>query len=294
MKPLSQTQIKDRGFLKSFDGTPIYYELRGEGEPVIFTYGIACMLNDFIYQARHLSQKYQTCLYDLRGHHYSAMPKKRSNLSLVALAKDVKALSDMMGGKKVHLVSHCFGSHVAFKTYELYPEIVKTMSFFSGYSKNIIKNMFHSRFMSIVYPEIYKCYKHLPATITSLKDLALATPLLPLSGLALIGGFNMTKTAVKDVEVYTQGLINLDFSVFFKLFNESIKTNFEPSLCNIKVPTLFVAGGKDTITPIQHQKKMSQKVPDSQWYPFLNGSHCPQLDYPKKCNEILERFFSDF
>ena len=58
------------GFVRSYDGTPIHYEVRGKGEPIVFVYGIACLMNHWHYQVEYFSQFRQVITFDLRGHHF--------------------------------------------------------------------------------------------------------------------------------------------------------------------------------------------------------------------------------
>ena len=55
---------KQTGYFSSFDGTKIYYESRGAGEPIIFVYGIACLINHWHHQLSYFSESYQTITFD--------------------------------------------------------------------------------------------------------------------------------------------------------------------------------------------------------------------------------------
>src|ERR1700761_2449896 len=83
---------KATGTFKSYDGTEIYYEIRGKGKPLILNYGIGCLINHWRPQIRYFSESYQVIVYDYRGHHNSEIPKDMSEMSIDALAKDLKAL----------------------------------------------------------------------------------------------------------------------------------------------------------------------------------------------------------
>ena len=56
-KPLKTAIPKSTGTVSGFDGTPIYYEVRGSGRPLVLAYGIGCGINQWKYQIKHFSQK---------------------------------------------------------------------------------------------------------------------------------------------------------------------------------------------------------------------------------------------
>lgn len=85
MKPIKvQT-----GQITSFDGTEIYYEVRGEGPPLVFLYGIGCLFNHWNYQVSFFSHNFQTIQIDYRSHQKSSIPEDHVNLNINSLAKDV-------------------------------------------------------------------------------------------------------------------------------------------------------------------------------------------------------------
>src|SRR4051794_10295095 len=86
--------IKQTGTFKSFDGTQIYYEVRGTGKPIIMCYGIGCLMNHWRHQIKYFSQNYQTIVFDYRGHHNSPVPENRDNVSINAICEDIKLLAD--------------------------------------------------------------------------------------------------------------------------------------------------------------------------------------------------------
>ncbi|MGZ5279497.1 MAG: alpha/beta fold hydrolase, partial [Pseudobdellovibrionaceae bacterium] len=130
------------GRFKSFDGTSIYYEVRGKGEPLVFIYGLACLINHWHFQIEHFAQTHQVIAFDIRGHHKSDIPADRSKLSLDAVAQDIPYLLREVGVKKAHFVGHSFGAQSMLKAYDLSPELFLSLIFVNGFAKNPIKGMF--------------------------------------------------------------------------------------------------------------------------------------------------------
>src|ERR1700677_2937021 len=83
---------KTTGTFASYDGTEIYYEIRGEGRPLILNYGIGCLINHWRPQIRHFAETHQVIVYDYRAHHHSSVPSDLKEMTADALAKDLHAL----------------------------------------------------------------------------------------------------------------------------------------------------------------------------------------------------------
>src|SRR4051794_28885231 len=111
---------KQTGRFNSFDGTPIYYEIRGQGRPVFMAYGIACGNNHWQHQLRYFSKEYQTITFDYRGHHQTPIPENREYLSIDALAQDIHGLTAHLGFEKASYWGHSFGAQVLIRTYDMF------------------------------------------------------------------------------------------------------------------------------------------------------------------------------
>ncbi len=283
---------KQTGYVKSFDDLDIYYESRGNGEVIFFVYGIACLINHWHFQFKYFAPHFKTVCFDLRGHHKTKTPKVRENISLEALAKDIAAIAHNLGAKKIHLVGHSFGAQVILKTYELFPELVKSIIFVNGFSKNPVKGMFGLDFVEKLYHFINENYQSNPVLWKTMWKLGIDNPLaVPITALA--GGFNIKLTNLKDIQVYVKGVSNLDLGNFLILFNELMTYDGDAVLNKIKVPTLIISGEEDRITPVDFQKKMHKHIKGSEFLLVPYGSHCTQLDFPEFVNLRIEKFYKD-
>src|SRR4051812_26983027 len=63
------------GYVKSFDGTKLFYSTEGEGKPLVFCYGLVCSSLHWTYQIDHFAKTHQTVWFDYRGHQNSETPK---------------------------------------------------------------------------------------------------------------------------------------------------------------------------------------------------------------------------
>lgn len=284
--------VKHTGTFKSFDGTPIYYEVRGSGRPLVLCYGIACLMNHWIHQVKYFSTRYQTIMFDYRGHHRTPAPENREMLTLDAICQDLKGLLDHLGIKHASFWGHSYGAQVLVRAYDMYPELFDNLVFVNGFASNPIKGMFGTDIVSSVFEFCKETYRSLPGTLGWMWRAAVNNPLaIPLSSLA--GGFNLSLTSLKDIEVYARGVASMDLGVFIALFDQMMKYDGSPVLDRIKVPTLIISGNKDGVTPISYQEEMHKRIKGSQLLKVPFGSHCTQLDLPDFVNGRIERFLDE-
>lgn len=280
---------KQTGTIESFDGTPIYFEERGEGEALVFVYGIACLINHWHFQVEYFSQHYKTLAFDLRGHQKSQPVAKAENLKIEHLAQDIILLLQARGIKKAHFLGHSFGAPVMLQLYSMNPSLFLTMTFINGFSQNPIKNMFGLSLVDKVFYFVRDQYNLFPDFWNKAWKLGVDQPIsMILAGLA--GGFNLQTAQLKDIEIYAHGVAQMDLEIFLKLFEELMGFDGEAVLSKIEVPTLIISGGKDNVTPQDFQKKFHEKIPRSEFVYVPYGSHCTQLDFPDFTNLKIEDF----
>jgi len=100
------------GIAISKDGTPISYEIYGEGEPtLVFVHGWCCDSRYWREQVPRFSKKYRMILVDLAGHGHSGF--RSSSYSMKAFGEDVKAVAKAAAGTgEIILVGHSMGGPV--------------------------------------------------------------------------------------------------------------------------------------------------------------------------------------
>jgi pimeloyl-ACP methyl ester carboxylesterase len=280
---------KKSGYFESFDGTRIYYELRGQGKPLVFVYGIACLMNHWHLQTTYFSQNYQTIMFDFRGHHFSDIPKDKKNLSIEALAKDLIALCEYLGIEDGVFLGHSFGTEVILKAYLIKPELFKACCFIGGTFSNPFAHLMSVEKLKEVLLYAKKAYNASPGLMTSFWKWGVTNPVSVFLS-AIVGGFNLKQTATKDIEIYAQGVANIDLRVFLTLFEELIEHDYTPDLVKLKAPTLVIAGENDSLTPSHKQVEVTNALPQGDLYLIPAGSHCVQLDFPDLVNPRIDTF----
>ena len=283
---------KSSGYFDSFDGTRIYYETRGQGEPIVLVYGIACLINHWHHQIEYFSKNYQVIAFDIRGHNKSYPVTDLKNLKMSDLAQDMTGLLDHLKIEKAHFVGHSFGAPFILQAYDMKPEMFSTLTFINGFSKNPIKGMFGLDIVEPLFHFIKGQYEQQPDLWNTLWRLAVDNP-VSMYLACLAGGFNIRVTQFKDIEVYARAVARMDLRIFLALFEELMKFDGEQVLGKIDVPTLVVSGEKDNVTPQHFQHEFRDKIKGAEFLLVPYGSHCTQLDFPDYLNLRLEKFLKE-
>ncbi len=279
------------GFFSSFDQTTHYYESRGHGKPLIFVYGIGCLMNHWKFQIEHFSKSHTVITYDLRGHHKSEMHPPFSNLNVESLGKDLQFLCRHLKIEKGTFVGHSFGVQVLVEFAATNSELVDQLILINGFAKNPILSGTSNENLGRLLAWVQEKYEEHPVEFLVLWKKLINNPLAMIIA-GLTGGFNLSKTPFKEIEIYANGVSKLDLGMFLELFRSMVSYDGVSKLKNIKSPTLIISGSKDKITPVDFQNELKLKIKGSSLETIENGSHCTQLDFPKEVNQLVEQFIT--
>ena len=100
-------------YYTSFDGTNIYYEVKGEGYPVVLVHGFTGNSQGWKnspFYSDLIAAGYKVVTMDLRGNGRSGKPHTDAGYSNDAEAKDVMGLVSSLGIKKYDIVGYSRGS----------------------------------------------------------------------------------------------------------------------------------------------------------------------------------------
>lgn len=280
---------KKTGYFNSFDGTRIYYEVRGQGKPIVLCYGLVCSVNHWRYQIRHFTSKYMTIAFDYRGHHKSKAPSDQNQMTVDAVAKDVQQLCEHLEIEKASFWGHSFGAPVLIRAFDLFPEKFHNLVMINGFASNPLKGLFGIDAAVNAHDMVKKGYEKLPRTFSYLWKLAVNNP-LALKLTTMAGGFNTHLTSFKDIEIYAKGVESVDLNVFLLFFEQVLKYDGRDILDRIDVPTLIIAGKQDTVSGKEHQEILRKGISKSDFLSVPHGSHCTQLDMPEVVNLTIDKF----
>ncbi|GAC1367711.1 MAG: alpha/beta hydrolase [Hymenobacter sp.] len=128
---LSQASARPRpasggAYYTSFDSTRIYYEVQGQGPPVVLLHGFTSTLESWkntpLYQDL-VAHGYQVVVLDLRGNGHSGKPAGLAGYEHDAEARDVMGLAKSLRLNHYQAVGYSRGSIIAGRLLELDPHV---------------------------------------------------------------------------------------------------------------------------------------------------------------------------
>ncbi len=103
----------------------MYYEVTGEGDPLLLIHGLGSSTRDWEEQVPFFSEKYQVITIDLRGHGKTDKPK--GPYSIKMFAEDIAELLKKLGITSTHVLGISLGGGVAFQFAIDFPGLVRSL-----------------------------------------------------------------------------------------------------------------------------------------------------------------------
>jgi pimeloyl-ACP methyl ester carboxylesterase len=270
---LSCNQKVEIGFA-NINGTSIYYEMKGEGIPIILMHGFACDIRNWDNQFEVLSKNYKVIRYDLRGFGKSSLPDTLTPYSHV---KDLIALLDFLQLDSVIIVGHSMGGLAAFEfTYSI-PGRVYALVFAEGAaSLKGFNTQPGSREVGQMFGEVFNIGR--TEGVEKGKDALMQT-----------GVFKSTIDNPNSERIFKQMV--MDYSGWhWKNRNpmQSYKQIEFEDISNLQVPVLLINGELSQDHYHQTMQKMHKYLPNSKLIVLKNSGHMLNLENPDQFNhEVL-------
>lgn len=256
--------------ISDVNGIDIYYEIHGDGEPVIFGNGVFQNTSGWVNQLSIFSKEYQVILYDMRGQGQSAKPA--GPYSFEIHAEDQKALLENLGISKVHHVGISYGAELGLVFALKYPDLLKSLVVCSA--------------VSFVGPLLYKMVQlwRYACVLEDPEMFYFAT--LPL---------NFSETFLREqttvLEQAKARYVDLDFPPLVRLIDAFLRLNISNQLPQIKIPTCVIAGEKDILKPASpYSRLIHNSVPNSEMVIIRDSGHAIMFDKPEEFNSVVLGF----
>ncbi len=291
---------KDRTVTVS-DGTPIAYTVVGDGPktPILFVNGWTCSdaywvaIGPGLVEAGH-----PTIFMDTRGHGESGMPRdpgflarnvRSEDVSTERLARDVLEVIDDLGLEQVALAGHSLGVQIIVEACRLAPDRVAALMPVAGTFENPVKTFADIGIFDRIYPVADIFLGVFPFVFLKPINKPIANPDIGVKLVRLIRVAGPKVTAER-LAPHLKQIIELDFSVLFKMMGEQRKHESAAFLPDIEAPMLILAGRKDLFTPPSVQEKMAELVPESEIVWFEEGGHMLPIEEPEGIVDAMRDF----
>ncbi len=227
------------GRVETLNGTSIYFEVHGAGEPILLLHGFTGSSEDWASVAADWGKSVRVIVPDLRGHGRSALlngPFRHDEG-----AADMLALLDYLGVRTVRAVGMSGGGNILLHIATKYPDRVKAMVLVSA--------------TPYFPPQARAIMQRYPDTLSDEQ-------------------LNILRRRHPGGDAQIRGLMNAA-RAFAGSYDD---LNFTPPLLSrIQARTLIVQGDRDPLYPVELSVEMARAIPQSALWIVPNTGHGPVI-----------------
>ena len=103
------------------DGVELYYEVHGEGPPVLLTHGYSSSSHMWEGQVAAFCKRYKLITWDMRGHGRSDYPDDLGAYTEAATVADMAAILDAVGAKRAVIGGLSLGGYMSLAFHLAHP-----------------------------------------------------------------------------------------------------------------------------------------------------------------------------
>jgi pimeloyl-ACP methyl ester carboxylesterase len=246
----------------------IYYEVHGEGKPVLFSHGWLDDCSIWDSQVKHFASNYTVILYDQRGHGKTDTSKGvKGNYSVQVLSNDIHSLVQKLSLDKLILVGFSLGGMAA-------------MLFALDHPDKISKLVLVGTTAKMTLP-------------LSIRFLRIIRGLLPYETfLRMSCKYKFYKPSTQNVDEEFIRASKVDNSVAFECWKEFTENyDIRDKVSQIKIPTLIIVGEKDKVN-LESSRYLNQEIKGSELHIITDSGHLIMIEKTQEFNQILEQFIS--
>lgn len=236
----------------------VYYEVYGEGEPLLLLHGNGGSIESFIYQIPELSKHFKVITIDSRAQGRSS--DSDQEISYALMASDMSEFIDKLNLGKVNVVGWSDGGNIGLELAYAHPEkVLKVVTLGANYSNENFFAPPDNITMDPNDPLIVRTSPMIQRYSTAAERLSPNKERLPI--------------IMKKLEVLMEKYPNFTL--------DQLKT--------IKVPFMIVVGDHDLIN-IDHTVSLFKNLPKAQLFVVPRASHLAPAEYPELINNEISRF----
>lgn len=279
----AQSAAAAQGKTVQVDGTTIFYQARGQGQPLLLIHGYPLSGDLFAAQRLALSGQFKVITPDLPGFGHSGNlqdnggKNPQGNVSIGDYAETMLGFMDALGIEQAVIGGHSMGGMITLAMYKRAPErfdgmlLIDTAAIAAplpryhlwlGYAKAASKSGGKSMIVELLIPNMFSGDTRLSSApeVGELK--------------AIIGNAS------------TEGLIAGAYAL-------AQRQSFVDVLSKVDVPALIIVGSDDTLTPIALAKSMNNKIPNSVLAIIADASHAAVIEAPSEVNMAISLWWEN-
>jgi pimeloyl-ACP methyl ester carboxylesterase len=262
------------------DGTRLWWRSSGRGSPaVVLTDGIACSGFVWKYLEPALAAERRVIRWNYRGHGRSEAPRDPRRVAVSDCVDDLLAVLEAARERRAVLAGHSMGVQVCLEAHRAAPERVAGLILVCG-SPGRPLHTFHDRpWLERAFPILKELVERFPGAARIVFEKVVPTEIVYQIGSALEVNRSLVRRA--DLFPYLEQVSRLDPVFFARMLESAARQDATDHLPEVNVPTLVVAGERDTWTPMWLSKRMHASIRGSEMLALPGGTHVGPIEHPE-------------
>lgn len=250
------------------------YAVQGSGQAtVVFLHGVGGDRQSWAPQLAAFARRFRAVAWDAPGYGASAPLQP---MTFPGLAASLALLLDDLGVDAAHLVGQSFGGMIAQEFAATYPARVKSLVLTAtspAFGRS--DGDFQKRFIA-----------------DRLAPLEAGRTMAELAE-GIVGGLVGDKPDPAGVKAAVGSMSRVSPDTYRASMLCIVGFDRREALGRIAVPTLVLAGARDTNAPAPMMEKMASKIPGARYVCLAGAGHLANLEQPAAFNEIVMKFLTE-
>jgi pimeloyl-ACP methyl ester carboxylesterase len=226
-----------------------------------------------------------------RGHGRSAPPSDPDRIDIPAHADDLWKVRELVGDPPAVLIGHSMGCQVALENYRSHPDGVRALVLMCGSVGNVTRTFHNGPILELLLPKLVALAEKNPELVRAVWSRI--SPEMGLRFALRMGEVDPERTRPEDFMPYLQHMTHVDFPMFLRMVRAAGEHTAEDLLPSIRVPTLIIAGEKDTFTPAYLAEAMQKEIPGAELLLLKGGSHVVPLEQHEVVRDRVLQFLEE-
>lgn len=274
----------------------IYYEIHGEGEPLLLIEGLGYSSWMWFSQIPAFSREYKVIVFDNRG--VGNTDKPDSEYTIETMADDAAGFLKALGLDSAHVLGVSMGGFIAQELALRYPDMVRSLVLVStsfGAKVSMHRGSNHLR------DNFVKLWGLMPAVL-EFSNSSVPLPLINSFGLTPKEKIRYGLSLAFTPEYFNSHTEEVDRIVDLRLANRQpyyawkrqfmAGMNFDATdrVHLIKAPTLVITGSEDRVVPPERSKRLAEEIPNSRFITLEGTGHLLFIEKAEEFNKIILSF----
>ncbi len=257
------------------DGRSLYYEVHGEGEPLLCVHGLAADTLAWALQLQAFAASHRTVIFDNRDAGQSS--PGQAGYSVADMAQDALALADELELESFHLLGISMGGAIAQEVALAAPERVSTLT------------------LAVTFPR-GGAWAHSLSRVWSarVREMPRERHIDELLLLNLSEEFFESDAAVQFArDLALQNPHPQDPEGFARQLEASSHHDTSDRLPTLSMPTHVIGGERDILVPVWKSEELAELIPDARLTVLERAPHGLSMERAEEFNRLVLDFIAE-